>query len=264
MSLSAEKNKHSRSFRAVITENTALNPTHYMLGFRPLGGTPPDPRPGQFYMLSTSASAEPLLKRPFCFLSTSPDEDVRILYRVSGKGTMLLKDRAIGATLDVIGPLGNSWPMPPEGHRAVIVAGGIGIASVMPLLQRLAGKAEVLYGTRSLSDTLLLDEVRALAGRHNMCTDDGTCGLHGTVVDLLPQLDTTTPMTLYVCGPEPMIRAVHGYAMEHGIAGYASLEEYMACGIGACMGCVVQTTKGYRRVCKEGPIFKLEEMVFQR
>jgi dihydroorotate dehydrogenase electron transfer subunit len=212
-------------------------------------------------MLSTGVSGEPLLKRPFCYID-GEHEKVTILYRVRGKGTHLLRERAPGAVLDVVGPLGNAYPGPRRGTVPVVVAGGIGIASVFPQIRALRGKAVVLYGARSAEELLLLDEVERAARTVTVSTLDGSRGRRGTVLDLMGELSPPGNYTLYVCGPHAMIEAVSTYAADRGLAGYASLEEFMACGVGACMGCVVRTVRGYQRVCREGPVFKLEEIVF--
>jgi dihydroorotate dehydrogenase electron transfer subunit len=249
----------TRSFTARVVDNSQVNKDHLLLTFQPLAGTP-EPRPGQFYMISTGTPNEPLLKRPFCFFRKTR-EGIQLLYRVRGKGTSLLKEVVPGDTLEAIGPLGNSYPMPSRKHTPVVVAGGIAIASVFPHVQRLRDRATVIFGARTEDDLLMLDELRGRARELHIRTEDGSAGKRGTVMDALRELSPDGGHVLYVCGPRGMIKAVTDFAREKGLKGHASLEEFMACGIGACMGCVVNTVKGYKRVCKEGPLFKLDEIL---
>lgn len=248
-----------KSFRAVITGNFEISLGYRLLTLRP-EGSPPAPRPGQFYMVSTGPLPEPLLKRPFCYFDSSESGEISMLYKVQGKGTVRLAALSDGVSLDVLGPLGNYYPMPKKGQRPIIVAGGVGIASVMPLIKKFGADAQVVFGARSQEDMVMRKEVSEFLCELHGCTDDGSVGLQGTVVDMLRELEPGEDSIIYACGPKPMTRAVVEYAAGRGLRGYASLEEHMACGIGACMGCVVMTRKGYRRVCKEGPIFKLEDL----
>ncbi len=218
--------------------------------------------PGQFYMLQVGQSAEPLLKRPLCFFRKGEGNTLEFLYRIRGKGTQLLSQIKPGAEIDVLGPLGRAWPRPPKGKTPLIVAGGTGLASLYPLIRSLKGKAVVFYGSRCGEEILFQDELERMSAELHLATDDGTCGSKGTVMDLLGKYKLTPDHFVYTCGPEVMTRAVTKAVLGAGTTGYASLEAYMACGVGACMGCVIKTTKGYRRVCKEGPVFKLDELVF--
>jgi len=249
-----------RSFSAALTGNFEVSPGYRLLTFRP-EGSPPPPRPGQFYMVSTGPMPEPMLKRPFCYFDTTGEGEISMLYKVQGKGTRLLASMKEGGTIDVLGPLGNYYPMPKKGQRPIIVAGGIGIASVMPLIKKFGAEARVVFGARSREDMVMRREVSGFLCELHGCTDDGSVGLQGTVVDMLGELGPEKDSVIYACGPKPMTRAVVAYAVESGIGGYVSLEEHMACGIGACMGCVVMTKKGYRRVCKEGPVFRIEDLL---
>ena len=249
----------SRSFTASITGNFEVSPGYRLLTLRP-EGSPPVPKPGQFYMVSTGRVPEPLLKRPFCFFDNAGEGDISMLYKVQGKGTEQLSTLPDGASIDVLGPLGNSYPMPGKDLRPLIVAGGIGIASLMPLIKKFGSEARVIFGARTSDEMVMREEVGGFLCELHGCTDDGSVGLQGTVIDMLRDLDPAKESVIYACGPKPMTSAVVEFASTRGITGFVSLEEYMACGIGACMGCVVMTRKGYRRVCKEGPVFKLEDL----
>lgn len=273
MSISS-KDKNSRSFKAEVVRNYALNSEHLVIGIRPIADSENTPSkkgsmtpvapvaPGQFYMLQVANSPEPLLKRPLCFFRMGEDNTIEFLYRIRGKGTKLLSELKPGAIIETLGPLGRPYPRPPKGKIPLIVAGGTGLASVFSLIQSLKGKAVVFYGSRCGEEILLREELEALSGELHLATDDGTCGLKGTVMDIMGEYELTSEHYIYTCGPEVMTAAVTKAALAVGATGCASLEAYMACGVGACMGCVVKTKKGYKRVCKEGPVFKLEELVF--
>lgn len=247
-----------RSFQARVVENSPLGREHFLLGLSPLSETA-RPEPGQFYMVGTGTPLEPLLKRPFCYLSIEGGA-IRMLYRVRGKGTRLLSETPPGSVLGLLGPLGNSYPLPGRGRTPVVVAGGTAIASVFPLVMSLKGRAVVVYGAKDSGDLLLLEELAGASKELVICTEDGSRGLKGTPLDALGEMRLDRGHVLYVCGPGAMTRAVAGLALSQGVQGYASLEEYMACGIGACMGCVTRTRDGYRRVCREGPVFGLREL----
>lgn len=255
----------SRYFRATIQENRPVHPVHNLLTL----STPADmpaPQPGQFFMIEVNKGTDPLLKRAFSlFKKTS--EGIQILYRIQGRGTGILRNMKEGARVDTLGPLGNFYPAPQSDRIPLIVAGGIGIASVFPLIEKLSGRAVVFYGARTKNDLLYMDEVRVLTKELILSTDDGSEGQKGTAADMLrnyltANAELAASSSIYACGPRPLLKAVSQYANEKRIRSYISMEEHMACGIGACLGCVVSTRDGYRRVCKEGPVFSGTEIVW--
>lgn len=256
--MSAQPEKPSRKFTARVAENKPVGKDHRLLKLMPLSETLP-PRAGQFYMLGTGRALEPLLKRPFCLFSREGNA-IHILFRVRGKGTAILADTKEGAELEAMGPLGNGYPMPTTGKVPIVAAGGTAVASVFPLVKALEGGAVVIYGAKDRDGLVMLDELRAFSGALHVCTEDGSAGARGNVLEALGEMSPGGNHVLYVCGPREMLSGALRMASERGIPGYASLEEYMACGIGACMGCVVKTRRGYRRVCREGPVFKFSEL----
>ena len=249
----------SRAFQAEVAGQREVSPGHFVLSLKPLS-VPPEPRPGQFYMLGVGDERDPLLKRPFCMFGYEAGV-LRILYAVRGRGTRHLSTLKPGAVIPVLGPLGNGYPAPGRGAEHLIVAGGTAIASVYPLVMLLKKKCRVVYGARSLAELLMVDEITATAREVFTCTDDGTCGAHGNVADVLRDLALPPSTMLYACGPRGLVRAVQAFAKERSMKGVVSLEEFMACGVGACMGCVCNTTGGYKRVCKDGPVFSLDEVI---
>ena len=260
----------SKYIRAKITENTPINKDHNLLVLSP-DNIQQHPLPGQFYMIGTDFSYDPLLKRPFSiFRETSSAEggELQFLYRIKGKGTKRLKEMKKGETVNLLGPLGNGYPMPGKNLTPILIAGGIGIASLFPLAEKLSGNIHLFYGARTKNELLMLNELKGLVKKELLISaDDGSEGTKGTVVDVLNNFFTrhsslVTRHLLYACGPSPMLEAVSKFAAEKGIKGYISMEENMACGVGACLGCTVKTKKGYKRVCKEGPVFSAEEIVW--
>ena len=253
----------SRYFRAKITENSSLNSNTFLLTVKPLVHVAA-PKPGQFYMIEAGDSYDPLLKRPFSYLRKRGDT-LQFLYAIRGKGTSLLKTFTEGKTINMIGPLGNGYPQPPEGMTPLLIAGGTGIASIFSFCEELAEKY-VLYGAKTKAEILMMNELGRMNDRLIVCTDDCSLGREGMVDKVLNDfLDSRPPggsFVIYACGPSPMLRAVSVIAAERGILGYVSVEERMGCGFGACLGCAVRTTHGYKRACKEGPVFPIQDIVW--
>ena len=254
-----------RIFTAKVTDNIPLNRKNYLLTVEPLEQSI-EPKPGQFYMIQTGNSLDPLLKRPFSYFRRSPGA-IQFLYTVKGKGTAKMQALRAGSEMQVIGPLGTGYPVPGKGTTPLLIAGGIGIASLFSLAECCADKPYLIYGARCKNDILILNELEQLGCELVTCTDDCSFGKEGKVTDILTNFlsspeSKSTSYTIYACGPRPMLAAVSRIAMANRIRGFVSLEENMACGFGACLGCAVQTAKGYRRVCKEGPVFPLEEIVW--
>jgi dihydroorotate dehydrogenase electron transfer subunit len=224
------------------------------------------PLPGQFYMIEVNKGNDPLLKRAFSCVRSIPG-GFKLLYRIKGRGTSLLREMKRGDSIEVLGPLGNRYPVMEEGQVPLVVAGGIGMASVFPFLLEQHRKAIVFYGARSGGEILMLDELKGICREVFISTDDGSLGTKGNVVEMLGKYLSADNMglqkyVLYACGPHPMLKAVSKISALRCIAAYISMEENMACGLGACLGCVVKTKTGYKRVCKEGPVFKSEEIVW--
>lgn len=257
----------SRHFKARIAENRQLNKDHNLLTLIPLIPAKA-PEPGQFYMLgSETAYYDPLLKRPFSLFRKLP-EGFQILYRIRGKGTSKLSGLQEDSVLDILGPLGNSYPLPEKNQIPVIIAGGIGIASVFSLAESLGEKAYIFYGARTKDDLLMLEKLKEYAKETLVSTDDGSYGEKGNILDTLTVFLTqnsdlrTQNLIIYACGPKAMFKPLRKISAERNIAAYVSVEETVACGIGVCLGCVVKTADGYERVCQEGPVFPIDKVVW--
>jgi len=222
--------------------------------------------PGQFINLKVSEHADPLLRRPFSIHNISAKR-IEILYEVLGKGTQILASKKCGEYLDLIGPLGNGFNCK-SGRKPVIVGGGMGIAPLFFLAKRIMEakgqgskvKGVVFLGARSKNQIICEKDFKKIGWEVKIATDDGSIGYKGRVTDLLKvNLDATM---IYACGPKPMLKVITGIAQSQGIPAQLSLEEHMSCGIGACLGCVVKTTDGFKRVCKEGPVFNAAQLIW--
>ncbi len=246
--------------------------------------------PGQFVNIRVSCGLEPLLRRPLSIHKTKEKKQIVVLYEVLGKGTQKLSRKKAGEYLDVIGPLGNGFRTTNrEAQTTILVAGGMGTAPLVFLAEKLMegkrqkakGKIQVLIGARKKEDILCEEEFRELGCEVKIATDDGSRGFKGYVSELLKQELSAVSCQLsavscqlsaiYSCGPTPLLKEISRISLEHNIPAQLSLESHMACGIGACMGCVIKTrdegrmTKDefeYKRVCKEGPVFEAREIVW--
>ena len=240
-------------------------------------------QPGQFVHLRIGPLSDPLLRRPFSIHRTKPEEaKVSILYQVVGRGTKLLSQRCSGEKLDCLGPLGRGFAIPKVAGQFILVAGGIGIAPLIFLAETLLrkmgnGKWEVekekrkkmevvfLMGAASTEYILPESELLSWGAAVEVATDDGSKGHRGPVTDLLTrQMDRSVESChIFACGPEGMLKEVAQIAGQQKIPCQICLEQRMACGVGACLGCVVKTRSGYRRVCVDGPVFPAGEVIFE-
>jgi len=232
-------------------------------------------RPGQFVMVNVNEGDAPLLRRPLGIHSVKK-KNIEILYEVVGAGTEILSRKKPGGKLDIIGPLGNGFDYrsPLAARRSpVLVAGGIGVAPLLFLAERLVDSPQslvhsrplVLIGGRNKDKILCAKEFEKIGCFVAIATDNGSKGFKGKVTDLLGRLLLTMDYrlsTIYACGPAPMLKKVSGLSKKYGIPAQVSLEAHMACGFGACLGCVVDTVKGYKRVCKDGPVFTAAEVIY--
>jgi dihydroorotate dehydrogenase electron transfer subunit len=230
-------------------------------------------RPGQFAMLKPRGSLEPLLRRALAVYRVHGPRRISFLYQVLGRGTEALAWVGNGGAIEVLLPLGNSWPDTlSKSHRAIVVAGGIGSASVFMLCEELASSridAQLIFGARNGSTAVGcgLEDFRALGLPLTLTTDDGSLGQGGLVTAPLEvQLrQGGADLTIYACGPWVMMRRVAEMAAQFNVRCLVSLEAPMGCGFGVCVGCVVAVkTSGvpeygsYKRVCTDGSIFPAE------
>jgi dihydroorotate dehydrogenase electron transfer subunit len=224
---------------------------------------------GQFLDIRVNHTDKPLLRRPLSIHSAKGIK-VSVIYEVIGPGTQALSLRAPGELLDVIGPLGNGFEYlriakKSPRQRVVLVAGGIGVAPLVLLAEKLKlSKPLVLVGATTKRKLLCEKEFKNLGCSVKISTDDGSLGFKGRVTDLLKvNLAQGGFSNIFACGPEPMLKSIARIADEENLNSQLSLETHMACGIGACLGCVITTKSGYRRVCKDGPVFSGKELNWQ-
>ena len=218
--------------------------------------------PGQFVSLYCEERSR-LLPRPISICEIDKERSaIRLVYRLAGEGTKEFSALQTDDEVKVLGPLGNGFLL--EGEHPIVIGGGIGVPPMLELAKSLSAKSTIVLGYRD--EQLFLKEQFEDYGQVEITTDNGSVGVHGTVVDVLEQKQITGDV-IYACGPKPMLAAVKRYAMEHDIKCYVSMEERMACGIGACLGCVCQTKQEdahshvhNTRVCKDGPVFLAEEV----
>jgi len=256
-----------RDERAVLLERRSLSRDAVLLYFRSDFFTD-NVVPGQFTMVRLPEAEGLLLRRPYSFCDIEKDSGrFSLLVKAVGRGSRALARLAVGETVECLGPLGSSFRMPREGHRPVIVAGGVGIAPFVFFCRALATsgiKATVLLGGRTESDLYLRQDFEAFGMDVRCATEDGSFGRRARVTALLDEaLHDGSSAQIYSCGPSAMLVKVAAMAREKGIAHEVSLERRMGCGVGCCLGCVVFTTE-YVRCCTEGPVFDAESIRWER
>jgi len=263
---------------ARVSENRDLGASHFLLTLEaePIAAAA---TPGQFVMLRFTGSLDPLLPRPMSVSDVLPADPTRpgriqVLHKVVGKGTLRLAALKPGEHLQVLGPLGKPFSVPSAtpGSRAVMVAGGIGVAIfpfLVPALQGAGLKPLLLFGSRSSQELVRKDWFAGQGVEVRCATEDGSEGTKGLVTTLLRETLSSHPEVsiVYACGPHAMLKAVGGLVMESGVSSQLSLESYMGCGIGACLGCVVKVRResgfAYARICVEGPTFPASEVLWE-
>ncbi|NMA61100.1 MAG: dihydroorotate dehydrogenase electron transfer subunit [Firmicutes bacterium] len=218
---------------------------------------------GQFVDIKIGAGLEFPLRRPLSIAHCDvKKQELTLIYRVVGGGTTWLRHRDVGDSVDVLGPLGTGFPLPKPQSSVLVVGGGVGIPPLYQLVREFDSsiQPQIILGFRDKFDCFWIEEF-AEYGKVTVCTEDGSKGHKGLVTTALGAENKWD--YLYSCGPKPMLRALKGHFEGTTIQGYVSLEERMACGIGACSGCTCLTSdgKGTKRVCKDGPVFPWEEVV---
>ena len=230
-------------------------------------------RPGQFVHVKVPGMEAHILRRPFgVYAADAEAGTVDMMYQVLGFGTEHMTELAVGDAVEMIGPIGRGW-QPPEGcKRALIVAGGVGSAPLYPLAEELtaAGIAtDAILGASTIDALVARERYGAVLGCEPACsTDDGTYGRAGFCTPLVEEARAAAAAEgapydyVACCGPEPLMKIVAGMADAAGVFCEVSMERRMACGVGACLSCVVDTTAGKRRACVDGPVFCASEVVW--
>ncbi len=222
-------------------------------------------KPGQFISVYCNDSGR-ILPRPISICEIDRERGaLRIVYRIAGKGTAEFAGMEPGETLEILGPLGNGFPMEEiRGKRVFLMGGGIGIPPMVQTAREAEADVTVIAGYRN-SDIFLKEELAA-NGRLVIATEDGSVGTKGNVLDAVRE-NSLQADVIFACGPTPMLRAIKAYALEHQMICYLSMEERMACGIGACLACVCKSKEvdhhsnvKNKRICKDGPVFLSTEV----
>lgn len=226
-------------------------------------------KPGQFVMIRTGNGKDPLLRRPFSISQTSNEKYFQILFKVVGRGTAMLAHCREGEYLSVLGPLGSGFTFDCKADNC-LVGGGMGIAPLLflgkSMLRNCTRKPpSIVLGARNKEELApLISDFKELGLSVYPATDDGSLGQHGLVTDVLKGLELSPASQMFVCGPTPMMTAVHLFCKDKGISCQVSMETEMACGMGACLGCIVPLAKGgYGHACSDGPVFDAKELLWQ-
>ena len=237
-----------------VTENIALTKTVYRMVLE--GDTSAITHSGQFVNLLLDGL---YLRRP---ISVCDREEglLTLVYKAVGKGTEKMSRMPVGERLDILTGLGNGYDLSPAGERPLLLGGGVGVPPLYLLAKELIREGKqvsVILGFNTRDEVFYEDEFRALGADVRVATADGSYGVKGFVTDAMRDIDYTY---FYTCGPEPMLKAVWKASQT---SGQMSFEERMGCGFGACMGCSCKTLTGNKRICKEGPVMRKEEILWQ-
>lgn len=253
-----------RLFTAVVQDNEEIMPATHVLTLE-AGRAARSASPGQFLHIRCSDSHAPLLRRPMSVYRTEGDS-IQLLIRAVGEGSRWLVRREPGDRLDCLGPLGHPFRLGSQTRNLLMVGGGYGVAPLVGLAERaLRRGGNVALAVGAASDELVFPS-RLLPAEveYLVATENGSTGYHGLVTDLvaerLPWADA-----VYACGPIPMMRALAAIMARSAprTTGYVAMEERMGCAMGVCLGCVIETTRGHLRVCTEGPVFDIHQILWR-
>jgi dihydroorotate dehydrogenase electron transfer subunit len=257
-----------------ITFNRQIGKDIWLMGFRS-PNLASCSKPGQFLMVHLSKTTkDPLLRRPFSIHRVQNNNQLMLLYKIVGKGTMLLSCLKQGDSISVIGPLGNGFNVSKPHEKTLLIAGGMGIAPLFFLAQSLLKvhkeKITMFLGFGTSQEVVLINELKDLNVDLSLTTEDGSLGIKGLVTDLLDEYicqEINQLSTIYACGPILMLKKIAQLATASNLRCYVSLEGHMACGLGICQGCAVKANnnkkKPYYYVCQDGPVFSSEMIDWQ-
>jgi dihydroorotate dehydrogenase electron transfer subunit len=267
-----------KDFKTIVLSNQEISPGYFRMkilapGYSTLA------QAGQFVMLRVLDSLQPLLRRPFGIFRVgfmpadcdemAPKEFIEIIYKVVGSGTEIMKNLHPGDPVELLGPLGNGFDLGVPTEEKILVGGGIGLVPLYMLAEELVRESSVrlLMGGRTRDDIITVTEFERLGVEVSVTTEDGSLGEEGLVTQVLERtLEKYPSATVYACGPMPMIEAVEKICTERKVALQVSLEALMACGVGACLGCVVKgaahsdENPQYLCTCTQGPVFSAEKL----
>lgn len=267
-----------KQIKAKVISNREIKPSYFKMAMN-VAGLEEEVKAGQFINIRVTECSGVLLRKPLSIYSyCRKSGSLEVLYRTVGRGTEALSRKRRGEELDIIAPLGNGYELPAGPEPVVLVGGGTGAASLYFLAETLAGAGfsdvRALIGARDKENIICEKDFLKTGCKVRIATDDGSRGFRGVITELfrsiVPGMKPST--AVYTCGPKPMLSSVAGISKKFKLRCQVSLEEYMACGVGACMSCVVKTKKQsgsggkqfvYRRVCKDGPVFDGPEVIWE-
>lgn len=267
-----------KNHKTIVLSNQEISPGYYRMRI-----LAPDynkiARPGQFVMFRVQRSLPPLLRRPFGIFRAGfmpadcdtmpPKEFIEIIYKVVGSGTEIMQDLHSGDPVELLGPLGRGFEYTDPAEEKILVGGGIGLVPLYMLAEKLVeqSKVRLLMGGRTRDDIITVTEFERLGVSTYVSTEDGSLGEAGLVTQVLEsKLKENSKVTVYACGPMPMIAAVEKICQRYKTPLQVSLEALMACGVGACLGCVVkgaghtEAQPSYLCTCKVGPVFQSTQL----
>ena len=221
--------------------------------------------PGQFVHIRIGNFT---LRRPISICGINKNKGtLRIVFEIRGEGTSEIAKLNDGDVVDILAPLGHGFTVDPEFKKVVLIGGGIGTPPMLPLAEFYGNKAVAITGFRNSSAVILQEELKASGAETILCTDDGSAGIHGFVTEPFSKLAENGGIdAVFACGPMPMLKGIAALCKEKNIFCEISLEERMACGIGACLGCACRTIRNdeeyFAHVCKDGPVFNAEEVLW--
>ena len=268
-----------QDLKTVILHNREIAPGYFRMAIL-APGYPQQALPGQFIMLRVQANSQPLLRRPFGIFKTGtlpaecsgmPEREfVELVYKVVGIGTQLMSTLQRGDEVELLGPLGQGFTLDKTATEHLLVGGGIGLVPLFMLAETLCRRGDrvrLLVGGRSRDDILAITEFERLGVETYVATDDGSLGEEGLVTAVLERkLNKYPQAAVYACGPTLMLNAVRSICHRQQVALQVSLEALMACGVGACLGCVVpghqhsEDDPDYLCTCRQGPVFDADEL----
>lgn len=258
---------HQNKFK--IIKNCKINPCYYKLDVLAPEITK-EAKCGQFVHVRIKQEGDkPFLRRPLAVHDVKEGKFLGILYKVRGYGTEVLSRKKEGETLDIIGPLGNGFDFAGNIKDALIVAGGIGVAPLLFLAKELVKRNRNItcfLGGACKEDILCEDEFKELKIKVIIATEDGSKGKKAKITDLLKEYlskGIKSSYEIFSSGPKEMLKKVAKISSEYKIPAQVSLDEMIACGVGACLGCAIKTKNGYKLVCKDGPVFKAGDIVWK-
>lgn len=243
-----------------ILENKKVNGKYYKLAF-PSAMLSKNVRPGQFLQIRIHDGQDPYLRRPFSYYRISGTR-IEVLYEVLGRGTQVLSQKKKGDILKVMGPLGKCFSGAIGKRKRILVAGGVGVPPLIFLAEKYPTDY-LLIGTKSKAELMPKSELKKVKAKILYSTEDGSCGTKGLVTELLEKIlmeEDSRQLFIQTCGPKKMMETVITITAKYGVDGEASWEETMACGVGACLGCMVKTKEGLKRACADGPVFSFEDL----